>query len=58
MLIQFNELTIVSNSSKRTIDILRRLNSRLDDTDKREFLEWLKIVKQKQNDNKKFNKFF
>lgn len=47
MNIRLSDLVKVSNNSRLTNIVLNELNSKLDDLEKRNFLEWLKIVNEK-----------
>lgn len=53
MQIQLHELTKVSNNSIVTNCVLHALNNKLDDKEKRDFMQWLKIVKNESEAKKR-----
>ena len=49
MEIRSYQLVEVSNNSQLTNIVLTTINEKLDDKEKRDFIQWLNIVKNKQN---------
>jgi hypothetical protein len=47
-MIRINDLVHVSNNSMLTNKVFRTLDEKLNDQEKRDFFEWLKLVKQNQ----------
>jgi len=49
MNIRLDQLVEVSNNSRITQSIDTIINNKLDDTEKHIFLEWLRLIRDKQN---------
>ena len=45
--IQLHQIVKVSNNSRLTQQVLASVNEKLNDKEKRDFVEWLKIVERK-----------
>lgn len=53
MQLQLRDLINVSNNSQLTNIVFNHLNNKLDDREKRDFFEWLKIVsREKENESR------
>lgn len=57
MKIQLRDLTEISNNSVITNYVLNAINNKFDDKEKRDFLEWIKIIKNNKDSfsRKNFN---
>ena len=54
MKLQLHQLVSVSNNSIITNNVLRIVNEKLTPEELKEFENWLRIVKQEQQSNKRF----